>query len=99
MGHPPSVPHAERRCEHMPYPCDPLTTLAAVAGLSDKLELLTVVMNSQWLHPGLLLRQFTQLAVLVGGERVTAVWALGGPRWSSMQWECTFCPQGPARGG
>ncbi len=73
-----------KRFEHMPYPCDPLTTLAAVAGLSDKLELLTVVMNSQWLHPGLLFRQFTQLAVLVGGERVTAGLGAG---WAEVEFE------------
>jgi alkanesulfonate monooxygenase SsuD/methylene tetrahydromethanopterin reductase-like flavin-dependent oxidoreductase (luciferase family) len=54
-------------------PCDPLTSLAAVAALSDKLELQTIVMCSIWTHPGLLLRQFAQLAVLAGtGERVTA---------------------------
>ena len=52
--------------------CDPLTTLAAVAGLSDRLELLTIVMNTGWLHPAFILRQFSQLALLVGGERVTA---------------------------
>jgi alkanesulfonate monooxygenase SsuD/methylene tetrahydromethanopterin reductase-like flavin-dependent oxidoreductase (luciferase family) len=51
--------------------CEPMTTLAAVAGLSDRLELQTVVMNTAWIHPALLLRQFSQLAVLVGGERVT----------------------------
>jgi alkanesulfonate monooxygenase SsuD/methylene tetrahydromethanopterin reductase-like flavin-dependent oxidoreductase (luciferase family) len=72
------------RFAHTPYPCDPLTTLAAVAGLSDRLELLTVVMNSQWLHPGLLLRQFTQLAVLVGGERVTAGLGAG---WAEVEFE------------
>ena len=53
-------------------PCDPLTTLAAIAGLSDCLELQTVVANSHWIHPALLLRQFSQLALLLGGERVTA---------------------------
>jgi alkanesulfonate monooxygenase SsuD/methylene tetrahydromethanopterin reductase-like flavin-dependent oxidoreductase (luciferase family) len=52
--------------------CDPLTTLAAVAGLSDHLELLTIVMNTGWLHPAFIFRQFSQLALLVGGERVTA---------------------------
>ena len=53
-------------------PCDPLTTLAAVAALSDRLELQTVVMNSEWIHPALLLRQFAQLTVLAEGRRVTA---------------------------
>jgi Luciferase-like monooxygenase len=36
-------------------PCDPLTTLAAVAALTDRLELQTMVMNSEWIHPALLL--------------------------------------------
>jgi alkanesulfonate monooxygenase SsuD/methylene tetrahydromethanopterin reductase-like flavin-dependent oxidoreductase (luciferase family) len=56
-----------------PQPCDPLTSLAAIAGISDKLELQTIVMCSIWTHPGLLLRQFAQLAVTAGsGQRVTA---------------------------
>ena len=29
-------------------------------------------MNTAWIHPALLLRQFSQLAVLIGWERVTA---------------------------
>jgi alkanesulfonate monooxygenase SsuD/methylene tetrahydromethanopterin reductase-like flavin-dependent oxidoreductase (luciferase family) len=52
--------------------CDPLTTLAAVAGLSDRLELLTIVMNTGWLHPAFIFRQFSQLALIAGGDRVTA---------------------------
>jgi alkanesulfonate monooxygenase SsuD/methylene tetrahydromethanopterin reductase-like flavin-dependent oxidoreductase (luciferase family) len=64
--------------------CDPLTTLATVAGLSDRLELQTVVMNSAWIHPALLLRQFNQLAVLIGGERVTAGLGAG---WSTEEFE------------
>ena len=72
------------RTEHCEHGCDPLITLAAVAGLSDVLALQTVVMNSAWIHPGLLLRQFAQLAVLVGGERVTA--GLGGG-WSAEEFD------------
>lgn len=60
------------RAEAPVRPGDPLTTLAAIAGLSDRLEVQTVVANSQWMHPALLLRQFSQLALLLGGERVTA---------------------------
>src|SRR4051812_21388710 len=56
--------------------CDPVTTLAAVAALSDRLEVQTVVMNSAWIHPALLLRHFTQLALLIGGGPGTA--GLGG---------------------
>src|SRR6266487_4297328 len=62
--------------------CDPLTTLATVAGLSGRLEVQTVVMNSAWIHPALLLRQFNQLAVLLGGERVTAGLGAG---WSTEE--------------
>jgi alkanesulfonate monooxygenase SsuD/methylene tetrahydromethanopterin reductase-like flavin-dependent oxidoreductase (luciferase family) len=62
--------------------CDPLTTLAAVAGLSGRLEVQTVVMNSAWIHPALLLRQFNQLAVLIGGDRVTAGLGAG---WSTEE--------------
>jgi alkanesulfonate monooxygenase SsuD/methylene tetrahydromethanopterin reductase-like flavin-dependent oxidoreductase (luciferase family) len=46
------------RSDGVGHGCDPLTTLAAVAGLSDRLAVQTVVMNSAWMHPGLLLRQF-----------------------------------------
>lgn len=64
-------------------PCpDPLTTLAAVAALSDRLELQTGVVNAAWIHPALLLRQFTQLAVLVGGARVTVGVGAG---WSTEE--------------
>jgi alkanesulfonate monooxygenase SsuD/methylene tetrahydromethanopterin reductase-like flavin-dependent oxidoreductase (luciferase family) len=67
--------------------CDPLTTLASVAALSDRLELQTVVVNTAWIHPALLLRQFAQLAVLAGGERVTAGLGAG---WSPEE----FAAQG-----
>jgi alkanesulfonate monooxygenase SsuD/methylene tetrahydromethanopterin reductase-like flavin-dependent oxidoreductase (luciferase family) len=63
---------------------DPLTTLAAVAGLSERLEVQTVVMNAAWVHPGLLLRSFAQLAVLLGGERVTAGLGAG---WSAEEFD------------
>jgi alkanesulfonate monooxygenase SsuD/methylene tetrahydromethanopterin reductase-like flavin-dependent oxidoreductase (luciferase family) len=39
-------------------------------------------MNAAWIHPALLLRQFNQLAVLVGGERVTAGLGAG---WSTEE--------------
>ncbi len=47
-----------------------LVVLAAVAALSERLQLGTIVSNVALLHPALLLRQFAQLAVLVGGDRV-----------------------------
>jgi alkanesulfonate monooxygenase SsuD/methylene tetrahydromethanopterin reductase-like flavin-dependent oxidoreductase (luciferase family) len=64
--------------------CDPVTTLAAVAGCSERLAVQTVVMNSAWMHPALLLRHFTQLAVLLGGERVTAGLGAG---WSAEEFD------------
>jgi alkanesulfonate monooxygenase SsuD/methylene tetrahydromethanopterin reductase-like flavin-dependent oxidoreductase (luciferase family) len=72
------------RSDGVGHGCDPLTTLAAVAGLSDRLAVQTVVMNSAWVHPGLLLHQFAQLAVLVGGGRVTAGLGAG---WSAEEFD------------
>jgi alkanesulfonate monooxygenase SsuD/methylene tetrahydromethanopterin reductase-like flavin-dependent oxidoreductase (luciferase family) len=72
------------RAEGVAHGCDPLTTLAAVAGLSDRLEVQSVVVNTAWIHPGLLLRQFAQLAVLLGGERVTAGLGAG---WSAEEFD------------
>ena len=48
-------------------------------------------MNAAWVHPGLLLRQFAQLAVLLGGERVTAGLGAGGAPRSSMR-SASSCP-------
>jgi alkanesulfonate monooxygenase SsuD/methylene tetrahydromethanopterin reductase-like flavin-dependent oxidoreductase (luciferase family) len=72
------------RADGVGHGCDPLTTLGAVAGLSDRLEVQTVVVNTAWVHPGLLLRQFAQLAVLLGGERVTAGLGAG---WSAEEFD------------
>jgi alkanesulfonate monooxygenase SsuD/methylene tetrahydromethanopterin reductase-like flavin-dependent oxidoreductase (luciferase family) len=74
--------------------CDPLTTLASVAALSDRLELQTVVVNTAWIHPALLLRQFAQLAVLVGGERVTAGLGAG---WSPEEFAAQGLEMAPFR--
>jgi alkanesulfonate monooxygenase SsuD/methylene tetrahydromethanopterin reductase-like flavin-dependent oxidoreductase (luciferase family) len=72
------------RSEAVDVACDPLTTLASIAGMSGRLEVQTVVANSAWIHPALLLRQFTQLAVLLGGERVTAGLGAG---WSPEEFD------------
>ena len=72
------------RADGVGHGCDPLTTLSAVAGLSERLEVQTVVMNAAWVHPGLLLRQFAQLAVLLGGDRVTAGLGAG---WSAEEFD------------
>jgi alkanesulfonate monooxygenase SsuD/methylene tetrahydromethanopterin reductase-like flavin-dependent oxidoreductase (luciferase family) len=51
---------------------DPLVLLTAIATLSQRLKVGTSVSNIGFLHPALVLRQFAQLAVLVGGDRVLA---------------------------
>jgi alkanesulfonate monooxygenase SsuD/methylene tetrahydromethanopterin reductase-like flavin-dependent oxidoreductase (luciferase family) len=53
-------------------PDDPFMVLAAVAAMSKRLVVGTLVANVGLLHPALLIRHFAQLAVLVGGERVLA---------------------------
>ncbi|GAA2042852.1 hypothetical protein GCM10009819_31690 [Agromyces tropicus] len=63
---------------------DPLTVLAAVAGISDRLELMTGILNSDWFNPGLLFRQYSQLAVLASGDRVTAGIGAG---WSTEEFK------------
>ena len=72
------------RTDGVGHGCDPLTTLAVVAGLSERLAVQTVVVNSAWVHPGLLLRQFAQLAVVLGGDRVTAGLGAG---WSAEEFD------------
>ena len=65
-------------------PVEPMTLLGAVAALSDRLSVGTVVSNAGLLHPALLIRQFAQLAVLVGGERVLAGLGAG---WNREEFE------------
>jgi alkanesulfonate monooxygenase SsuD/methylene tetrahydromethanopterin reductase-like flavin-dependent oxidoreductase (luciferase family) len=73
------------RSEKVEHACDPLTTLAAIAGITDGLDLQTVVVNSDWTEPGLLLRQFAQLGVLLGDAgRVTAGLGAG---WSKEEFD------------
>lgn len=72
--------------------CDPLTTLAAVAGISDTLELQTTVVNSQWINPALLFRQFCQLAVFAGGKKVAAGLGTG---WNSEEFAAIGEPMPP----
>ena len=74
----------EHRRESSSPTCDPLTTLGVVAGLSERLELQTVVVNSAWIHPALLLRHYVQLARFVGGNRVTAGLGAG---WSTEEFD------------
>ena len=63
---------------------EPLTVLAVVASLSDRLRVGTIVSNIGLLHPALVLRQFAQLASLVGGERVIAGLGAG---WNREEFE------------
>jgi alkanesulfonate monooxygenase SsuD/methylene tetrahydromethanopterin reductase-like flavin-dependent oxidoreductase (luciferase family) len=71
-----------------------VTTLAAVAALSDRLGLQTVVANIAWQHPALLFRQFAQLAVLAGEERVTAGLGAG---WSTEEFDAIGLSMPPFR--
>ncbi|MDP3891839.1 LLM class flavin-dependent oxidoreductase [Nocardioides sp.] len=64
--------------------CDPVATLGVVAGLSDRLGVQSVVLNSAFSHPALTVRHFAQLAQLVGGERVTMGLGAG---WSAEEFD------------
>jgi alkanesulfonate monooxygenase SsuD/methylene tetrahydromethanopterin reductase-like flavin-dependent oxidoreductase (luciferase family) len=72
------------RAESVAHTCEPLTGMAVVAGMSDRLAMQTVVMNTAWIHPALLLRPFAQLAMLAGGRRVTAGLGAG---WSAEEFD------------
>jgi hypothetical protein len=62
----------------------PASSSASAPGISDRLEVQSVVMNSEWIHPALLLRGFAQLAVWIGGERATAGLGAG---WNHEEFE------------
>lgn len=66
------------------HTADPLTTMAAVLSASDLLGVQTTVLNTAWWHPGLFTRQFAQLTVLAGEDRVTAGLGAG---WSAEEFE------------
>jgi alkanesulfonate monooxygenase SsuD/methylene tetrahydromethanopterin reductase-like flavin-dependent oxidoreductase (luciferase family) len=70
-------------------PAEPLTTLATVATLSDRLEVGTIVSNIGFLHPALVLRQFANLANLIGGQRVLAGIGAG---WNREEFEAIGQP-------
>jgi alkanesulfonate monooxygenase SsuD/methylene tetrahydromethanopterin reductase-like flavin-dependent oxidoreductase (luciferase family) len=63
---------------------DPIVLLAAIAALSSRLEVGTSVSNIGFLHPALVIRQFAQLAVLIGGKRVLAGLGAG---WNREEFE------------
>jgi alkanesulfonate monooxygenase SsuD/methylene tetrahydromethanopterin reductase-like flavin-dependent oxidoreductase (luciferase family) len=58
--------------------------LAAAGASSTRLHVGTIVANASLLHPALLLRQFAELAVLLGGERVLAGIGAG---WNRPEFE------------
>jgi alkanesulfonate monooxygenase SsuD/methylene tetrahydromethanopterin reductase-like flavin-dependent oxidoreductase (luciferase family) len=68
---------------------DPIVLLAAVASLSQHLKVGTSVSNIGFLHPALVIRQFAQLAVLIGGERVLAGLGAG---WNRQEFEALGMP-------
>ena len=65
-------------------PMEPITVLATVASLSQRLHVGTIVSNLSFLHPALVLRQFAGLAALFGGERVLAGLGAG---WNRQEFE------------
>src|SRR5438132_4028775 len=70
-------------------PPEPLTLLAAAGALSIRLHVGTIVSNASLLHPALLLRQFAELAVLLGGRRVLAGIGAG---WNRPEFEALGMP-------
>ena len=63
---------------------DPVVVLSAVAAISERLRVGTSVSNIGLLHPALVLRQFAQLAELIGGDRVLAGLGAG---WNREEFE------------
>ena len=62
---------------------EPVTLLAAVGAISEKMVLGTIVSNFGIEEPALLCRRFAELAELYGGERVL----LGmGAGWNAEEW-------------
>jgi alkanesulfonate monooxygenase SsuD/methylene tetrahydromethanopterin reductase-like flavin-dependent oxidoreductase (luciferase family) len=82
------------RAESVAHSCDPLTAMAAVVGMSGRLAVQTTVVNTAWIHPALLLRQFAQLAVLAGGRQVTAGLGAG---WSMEEFDALGMRMPPFR--
>jgi alkanesulfonate monooxygenase SsuD/methylene tetrahydromethanopterin reductase-like flavin-dependent oxidoreductase (luciferase family) len=77
------VPRPGQRAQGR-LPHEPITMLTTIATLSHRLQVGTIVSNVGFLHPALVLRQFAQMAVLFGGERVLAGLGAG---WSRDEFE------------
>ena len=82
------------RQQGVTHGADPLTSMAAILGMSERLAVQSTVINTAWIHPGLLLRQFAQLAVLAGGGRVTAGLGAG---WSTEEFDALGMTMPPFR--
>ena len=70
-------------------PLEPMTMLATVATLSERLHVGTMVSNLSFLHPALVLRQFAGLAALFGGDRVLAGLGAG---WNRQEFDAIGLP-------
>jgi len=73
------VPRPDQRAEGR-LPHEPIVTLTTIAALSSRLRVGTIVSNVGFLHPALVLRQFAQMAVLFGGQRIIAGLGAGWSR-------------------
>jgi alkanesulfonate monooxygenase SsuD/methylene tetrahydromethanopterin reductase-like flavin-dependent oxidoreductase (luciferase family) len=87
------VPRASDRA-HGRLPHEPITILTTIATLSDSLRVGTIVSNTGFVHPALILRQFAQLAVLFGGDRVIAGLGAG---WNRDEFAAIGMPMPPHR--
>jgi len=87
------VPRPDQRAQGR-LPHEPITTLTTIAALSDRLRVGTIVSNIGFLHPALVLRQFAQMAVLFGGERIVAGLGAG---WSRAEFEALGIRMPPFR--
>jgi alkanesulfonate monooxygenase SsuD/methylene tetrahydromethanopterin reductase-like flavin-dependent oxidoreductase (luciferase family) len=77
------VPRPDQRAQGR-LPHEPITTLTTIAALSERLSVGTIVSNIGFLHPALVIRQFAQMAVLFGGERIVAGLGAG---WGRAEFE------------
>jgi alkanesulfonate monooxygenase SsuD/methylene tetrahydromethanopterin reductase-like flavin-dependent oxidoreductase (luciferase family) len=77
------VPRPDQRAQGR-LPHEPITTLTTIAALSERLTVGTIVSNIGFLHPALVIRQFAQMAVLFGGERIVAGLGAG---WGRAEFE------------
>ena len=69
---------------------DPYILLAAAGAVTERAKLGTIVANAGLQHPALLLRHFSQLARLFGGERVYAGLGAG---WNREEFEAVRPPR------